>query len=148
MSSTIYKLIPEDVHFMPEKANVEQVRSYLASIFPVDKISIEQLEDIQFVDQGENFVQITCPSCDTVIELKWWHQAMDNAWQSAFKDLDVQLPCCSAHSTLHGLHYDFPAGFSRLIFEIENPEEEVTAEQVRMVEQLLGCEIRMVNARY
>lgn len=148
MSVTIFKLIPEDVHFVPEQGNVEQVRSYLASIFPAAAISAEQLEAIQFVDQGENFVQIMCPNCDTVIDLTWWHQAMDTAWQSSFKNLDVLLPCCSAHSTLHGLRYDFPAGFSRLVIEIENPEEELTTEQLRRVEQLLGCDIRMVNARY
>lgn len=148
MSATIFKLIPEDVHFVPDKGNVEQVRSYLVSIFPSATVSVEQTEEIQFVDQGENFVQIACPNCDAVLDLKWWHNAMDSAWQSAFKELDVQLPCCSAYSTLHGLRYDFPAGFSRLIFEIENPEEEVRTEHLRRVEQLLGCEIRMVNARY
>lgn len=146
MSDTIVKLIPEDVSFMPANLEIDQARTFLESLFPTAVVSVEKSEKIQFVDQGENFIKITCPICETNVDLEWWHDAMDTAWRTFFEDLHAQLPCCLSYVSLHDLKYDWPVGFSRIILSIENPESALQTEQVHELKQIIGGKLRQVIA--
>jgi hypothetical protein len=146
LSDTIFKLIPENINFKPAHLNIDQARLFFESIFPIANITVMQSKEIQFVDPGESFYKITCPICDNLISLEWWHNAMEIAWETSFEELNVQLPCCLIVNSLHELKYDWAAGFSRFILSIENPNNDLNEEQFIRAEQILGCKIRQVIA--
>lgn len=75
---------------------------------------------------------------------------MEKASQHAFATLEVVVPCCQTGTTLNDLRYFWPAGFSRFVAEVRNPGrgEMLTGEEIRQLEQILGCELRQVLAHY
>jgi hypothetical protein len=52
----------------------------------------------------------------------------------------AQLPCCAELASLAELTYEWPQGYARFSVEAMNPEiADLTSEQVRKFESILGC---------
>src|SRR5438067_3871808 len=110
MSSTHLRLIPTDPTFVPEAAAQQSARALLTSLLPKAwRVSATATEEVEFVDQGENFVNLSCPACGAGLDDqgpdRWWYDAMDRAYQARFRDLMVTMPCCGARRSLNDLHY-------------------------------------------
>lgn len=104
---------------------------------------------VEFIAPGANLDRISCPACDSPVEIDWWQERMDDASASHFARLDAVVPCCSVTISLNDLQYDWPAAFARFELEIRDPGRgwlsSAEAEQVSIV---LGIEVREVLAHY
>ncbi len=148
MSTTILKLIPANSRFVPEAQVQEEVLRTLVSIMaPSNMVRLVVSDDVQFIDQGQNWEHVCCPMCGQQID-EWWTQAMDIAQAANFQNLEVQMPCCRKACSLNDLKYEGPTGFARFVIEVENPANSLTAEQKQLVENKLGCELRVIWAHY
>jgi hypothetical protein len=72
---------------------------------------------------------------------------MSDAFDEHFADLTLSLPCCMVVSSLNELEYQAPAGFARFTLEARNPNADIEEDQVRMLEEILGCKLRKVWRR-
>ena len=150
MSQHFITLIPADPEFVPEPPRVAEAKRVLAEFLPgAREIAAIVTEEIQFVDQGENFESVRCPACGVELETRWWQAAMDDSYQSKFRKMDVTTPCCSLPSTLNDLDYRFPAGFARFQLRASDPrQKETSPEQIQQLEQILGTRLRQIWTHY
>ena len=148
MSATILKLIPTNPEFIPEpQAQEEALYILRTTMTPSCMIRVVISDDIQFIDQGQNWEHVFCPACDQQID-EWWTHAMDIAHAEKFQNLEVQVPRCGKTCLLNNLIYAWPAGFARCVIEVENPAILLSDGQRRLVEEKLGCELRAIWAHY
>lgn len=132
MSETYLKLIPEDPAWVPTDASRRRALAWWTRRLSGADEAVDRLsDDIRFVDAGVNFESVSCPGCRESLSLKWWSTAMDQAFQSAFKDLIVTPPCCGRPSSLNDLLYGAPQGFSRYELTARNPR--VYPEDLRLI---------------
>ncbi|MDY7041417.1 MAG: hypothetical protein SVX38_11190, partial [Chloroflexota bacterium] len=134
---------------VPGAAVIHRAYDLLSNYLPgSDEIDYEVTETIRFIDQGENWERVLCPVCGTELDTIWWQEAMDTAYQLGFTDLLVNLPCCSAVSSLNDLQYEWPAGFARFTLEARNPGTDLNDDELKLLEQVLGCKLRKIWAHY
>jgi len=150
MSDNVLKLIPTVPSFLPTKGAQDKARKRLGSFVPIaDEIKAIARREVEFIDQGGNFEKVSCPLCGRALDTEWWQEAMGKAAERGFVNLDIQLPCCQKQTSLNELGYDWPAGFARFSLEARNPGVKMLkAEQIRAVEQDLGCQLRVIWAHY
>lgn len=149
MSEYLLKIIPKDPIFIPSSFAQEKIKGFLCSYFiEADDIIVRLEDNIEFVDQGENFERIVCLDCGREVDMEWWQESMCEASEDDFKDLSITMPCCGTHSSLNNLKYEWPAGFGKFIIEILNPNRELEKECHLLVEDILGCEIKEIIACY
>lgn len=149
MSEYILKFIPKDPVFIPSNFAQEKIKEFLCSNFSkADDIKVRVEENIEFIDQGENFERVVCPDCERQIDMEWWQESMGKASEDDFKCLSITMPCCGTCSSLNDLKYEWPAGFGKFIIEIFNPNKKVDKECFILIEDILGCEIKKIIACY
>lgn len=146
MSDTLLKLIPTDPGFVPAEENQSKAKHLLDIIFGDDKVELIEADDIEFIDQGENFENITCNLCGQEIDIDWWQDAVDEAL--ARQQLVVETPCCHQKNSLNELNYNWPAGFARFSMVINNPAEDINDQQLSELEQQLAASVRKIWTRY
>lgn len=148
MSDRIIKIIPCDPLYIPPAENQLQAEAAIRSSFPdADAIAIATTESVQFVDAGENWGEIRCPSCDALMDEEWWSNAMDKAYEGNFLNLEVAPHCCGTKVSLNKLKYEFPVGFSRFSIEALNPgKSKLEDDTLKNVEAILGCELKVISA--
>lgn len=87
MSDSILKFIPCNPMYVPpveqQSHATEVLRSYLSH---ADSVKVETFETIQFIDAGENWGEVRCPSCDAILDMDWWAGAMGEASEHDFQD--------------------------------------------------------------
>ena len=140
MSDNYLRLIPSSPAFIPDKNAIDKVVFLLKEDFPNPSP--------QFIDQGVNFERVVCPCCNETLDLRWWQNAMDNAFANKFQNLIVKIPCCGIETTLNDLIYDWPAGFAQFLIEISNPGMDVTDVRLNQLETILGSPLRKIWAHY
>jgi hypothetical protein len=148
MSDNLLRLIPTSPVFVPPHASQERAVNILRAFTPrADRVHAEVFPEIQFIDPGENFEGVMCPSCGEDITDSW-SEWMDTAAQSQFSKLSIELPCCGLPSDLNMLRYDWPAGFARFMLEAMNPSLDDWLPQANLVvlEETLGCKLRQILA--
>jgi hypothetical protein len=146
VSDNFLRLIPTDPDYLPtfdaRASAIEKLRLWLPA---ADEITATATADVEFVDQGGNFERVLCPSCGTELALQDWHDAMDRAAGTAFRDLSMVTPCCGAATSLNDLIYEWPAGFARFVLEAMNPNaRDLTERQHRELEEVLGTPLRRI----
>jgi hypothetical protein len=167
MSDYYLSLIPEDPSYVPpadaQARALETFRAFLTKKAPFQvkpfvrrdepkvEIEMEVSEDIQFVDQGENFESVSCPACGTRIKTKSWSGWMNKSYESKFIDRSVTMPCCGCETELNALRYDSPAGFARFVLRALDPDVKngmLPAEKLSALEEILGCKLRQIGTHY
>ena len=149
MSDNVLKLIPASPSYVPDASMVEKACGMIAQYLPdARETRCTSTPEIRFVDQGANWERILCPICGNEIDEEWWVRATDAAHKEGFTDLSVKLPCCGAISSPNDLRYEWPAGFSRFVIEVYNPGKDLNADQLKSLEQILGCGLRVIWAHY
>jgi hypothetical protein len=149
MADNILKLIPIDPLFVPDDGAQQTAIDYLSSWLPqADAVGGTASDEVNFVDQGDNWERVICPACGTELDRMVWQELMDAAFQTQFADLTVTMPCCGAVSSLNDLHYEWPAGFARFVLESLNPQTDLDDEQLEQLAQILGCPLHKIWARY
>ncbi len=149
MSENHLKLIPTDPYFIPDPNAMNQARQLFDVLMQGSyKTTMEVFATVQFIDQGANWETLFCPNCQSVIDVEWWQQAMDRAFESGFLELGVNVPCCGFRTTLNDLRYVWPAGFARFRLAAINPPSDLSDEQLRELEHILGKSLRKIWAHY
>lgn len=149
MSDSFLRLIPIDPKYVPNQQAQSVAEELLLSLGQWnEEISSKCYEEIIFVDQGENFERIVCPLCKTELDINWWQEAMSEASENKFMNLEISLPCCKQRSSLNELEYLWPAGFSRFVIEARNPKSELNATDFESLEKILNCKLRKIIANY
>lgn len=125
MSDSLLRLIPKEPGFVAPAAVQEAVLALLQPAFPkAGAVAVRCSDEPAFVDAGANFEAVFCPFCERELDQGWWSDAMERAVSADFADLAVTLPCCRRPTTLNDQRYDLPRGFARLVFEIQNPDQD------------------------
>jgi len=115
------------IRFIPENLNSELTACEIKQIKEIHtygSINVREAKKIEFADAGQNFDSLSCPHCDSSLEMiGWWTTAMTRAYEQDFMELDVISPCCNKKASLHHLNYYFNQGFYRTIVELERKPE-------------------------
>jgi hypothetical protein len=109
---------------------------------------MEVFDKVQFIDQGSNWETLSCPNCNSELDIAWWKEAMDKAFEGDFMDLGIKVPCCGFRTTLNDLRYVWPAGFGRFMLEAINPRSDLTDQQLSDFERILRTPLRKIWAHY
>lgn len=146
MSDAYIRVIPTDPSFVPVSADAELARRLVALMFPqAQSVEAMVFDEIRFVDYGENIEEILCPACGADLE-SWWDDAVSDAAEVKFRNLDVVMPCCSANTTLNDLDYRWPMGLARFMIEAWNPDDQMAQGDVAKLELALRCSVRIIYA--
>ena len=156
--STIYlRVIPTSPSFVPNaEAQLRARKLFEQLIEGADELQTIVTEEIEFVDAGGNLPTIRCPHCKSDLN-DWWMVAVDKAYESHFRDLNLQLPCCGATRSLNDLDYEYPVGFARFMLQARDPhlligftphkKRDLSDSDMQQLEQILGCSLRRIWAR-
>jgi hypothetical protein len=162
MSDDVLKLIPEAREFLPPREAAEKARILLEDFFPDgEQAEVEFSETLQFRDGGQNIEKVRCPSCQKTTDIDpfrvndigtaWWYE-FDDALSGAtdLRKLSVKMPCCGKAASVQDIDFGNAADFSRFELCIWNPSAEngISAEQVAIIEELLGCKLKQIWAHY
>lgn len=148
MSDDYLRLIPVEPEYSPSSERIDQAVDILSRAINARPSRVVAETNIRFVDPGSNLESITCPGCSAELDFGWWGEAMNQAAESSFTDLVVEVPCCGRYINLNELHYVEPAGFARFMVEYRNPQHDVSDATLRMASELLGVQLRRVWAHY
>ncbi|MBV9851228.1 MAG: hypothetical protein JO250_16280 [Armatimonadetes bacterium] len=94
--------------------------------------------------------RVLCPACHAgLLDDGRWTQMMDTACETLFTHLVMPMPCCGAWLSLNDLNYDWPVGFARFVLEARNPDvPDLERDQVRALERILDCRLRVIWVHY
>jgi hypothetical protein len=146
MSDAHLRYVPVDPEFVPQEQAIRTAASLLCSFMNVDSVECRINQHVEFVDAGENWEGVYCPSCAADAET-WWSDAMDTAAASHFSVLDVHAPCCEAKVALTKFRYGWPVAFGKCVLEVVNPGIlGLQARQLAQIEGALGCRVREIQA--
>ena len=148
MSTHLLRVIPMDPYWVPEQVGIELARALLSRLLPGQAVEHRVYDEPVFIDQGENFEDVRCPSCGTVLDAGWWGERMDEADATGFTELGVRCPACGRDTTLNDLDYRLPAGFARFELIVRDGASDLSAGQLAAVGEALGYAVRVVPARY
>jgi hypothetical protein len=150
MSDTFLVLIPTRPDFVPPEASQAAALDRLKAFVPkADEVGCDSTTDIRFFDAGVNFEKVSCPMCRLALPMGWWGSSMERAGRKEFADLGITLPCCGKTSSLNDLMYFWAQGFARFALEVQNPGvKDLRADQVRELEKILGCSLRVILSHY
>ena len=149
MSVNIICLISHDPTWQPTEEAAERARALFAAAFPDSyEIKMEFHEETIFVDAGGNAVSTSCPACGRDAAA-WWGDAMDGAYETHFRRLDITTPCCGLATSLNELRYEWLAGFARFTLEAVDPKVYPLDESLhRELEECLGSPLRIIWRHY
>lgn len=147
MSDTVLRIVPADPAYRPEAAAAAAAEQLLRLFLPrCEGVNAVVSEHIRFVDAGENWEGVFCPTCGSDAD-PWWSDAVSQAHESKFESLTVRAACCGTLVSLNELRYGWPVAFASFILEALNPEEmHLPPEQLARLESVLGCSVRVVQA--
>jgi hypothetical protein len=150
MSDKYITIIPEQPVYVPDLARQSRGVSYFLSIVPDStKVKSSTSEHIQFVNCGENFESIKCPSCNKTIDMETWQSWMGMDYSEKGFNLNLHnTPCCGAKYTLHELKYLFSQGFAKYQLSAINSDiGQLSENQVEKFEKILDCHVRVLYRR-
>lgn len=150
MSDQVYKIIPKSPYTKVSQDKLNAAKSFIESAIKCDSVDLVITDNLEFIDCGNNLVNITCPKCGKEISFDWWNEAMDIACEDEFKKLDIILPCCGETSSLNDLRYDFKCGFACCSINVTNPETLIDDDEtlIESIQKILDCDINVIVAHY
>lgn len=140
MSDSILKLTPRDPYYIPsidpQRLAVQVLNAHMPN---AESVTAQTSEAGQFIDAGENWGIIRCPTCSAVLDDDWWAAAMN--------DCAEHTPCCAAPVSLNDLTYQFEVAFGRFVLEVRNPGVTILDDALRQqMEAGLGCVLKVIWA--
>jgi hypothetical protein len=149
MSDSFLRIIPSDPQFVPAQSDSTVAIDFLRSVFPrAGQVTAAVSPSVVLVDCGGNLESIHCPVCGQLLSDAWWQAQMDTAHRDRFSSLEVVMPCCGSRTSLNELRYHWPMGFARYVLQADNPEAQLAPEALLHLQELLGCELRTIQAHY
>src|SRR5262249_53337497 len=145
MSDNWLRYAPTDPWFQPTAAAAAKAEALLSAFLPQsEEVTPKFFGGVQFVDPGQNWSGVLCPSCGADAE-SWWSQAVSEAADGGFLSLHVLTPCCGQRVSLNDLRYVWPAAFSSFVLDAMNPNSKgLHPGQLQQLEHALGCSVREI----
>ena len=146
MSDDWLHIIATDPMFVPNESGVRAISALVSTVAPhAERVDVIDERRIVFLDAGANFETVRCNSCGTVLDLAWWTEQVNSAYEHDFSDLTTVTPCCSKSTTLNNLDYEWPQGFARWRVEILNPGVgRLPPEAEQALSDALGHTVRVI----
>jgi hypothetical protein len=151
MSDEYITIIPEQPDFVPDTARQIQAISYFGSLVSQSpNIQRQVSNQIQFIDCGQYFKYVKCPSCDATIDTDTWLDWMKADFSGEGFSLNFhKMTCCQESFTLQRLKYHFPQGFARFqLSAINSNIGQLSDIQISQFEQILECSVRAIYRKY
>jgi hypothetical protein len=150
VSDNYLRLIPTEPTWRPAAEATQRAVATLSALVPgADSVEAEVYDEVTFIDQGANFERLSCPACQTELEMDWWSDQMGLAGDASFTDLAVTTPCCGTRTSLNELTYDWPAGFAQAELSVLNPQRGWLDDvELAQVAAELGHTLKQVMAHY
>lgn len=147
MSAYYINLIPDQLRYSIEDQELNKVVTYLQNHIVAMEINVKCSDEVMFIDSGGYLEEISCPKCKKAIPWDWWSEKMDEAYKNKFCDLSVIFPCCQQESTLDKLVYNELCCFSNWYIELVYPQNELTKEDIDILQRMLKVKIKVVHCR-
>ena len=148
MSLSILKIISTNPSYAPETIKQEKAKAFLAELYKNKEVKFYNTDLIEFIDQGGNFDNVSCNLCGQEIEIEHWQNAMDEAFERAFIDLDFITLCCHQKTSLNDLNYEMAAGFAKFVMTIIDAANEIEEKDINNLEEILETKLKIIWARY
>ncbi|MBT8418034.1 MAG: hypothetical protein KJO42_11385 [Silicimonas sp.] len=150
MSDHFLVVIPADPDAdLPDTADA--LRNALAEITGAEESRIKDYGKLKFIDCGENFDGIGCPSCGSDIPVSHWHEWMssDLHGEEGFHLHRHRSPCCGVEMRLNDLIYKWPQGFARWFVSARNVGRgPLTPEEIGSLEAIAGLPLKGIAQMY
>jgi hypothetical protein len=151
MSTNYLYVIPSSPKYVPTADVRELALKALKVMLPgAESVDVVVHKEVSFIDSGVRFEQVSCNFCAAELDQIWWGDAMNEAHNTAFNDLKVQLPCCDATSNLNDLHYEMPSGFARFLLKAQGGKlgQHLPVDKMRSLETILNTPLKQIWAQY
>jgi hypothetical protein len=148
MSSSFLRLISTDPSFVPDTISLASAKTFLSRRYTNDQVEFIFSENIEFIDQGQNFESVSCNLCGHMLDIEDWQKAMDDAYESKFVNLMFTTPCCKKNTSLNDLTYERPAGFAKHVISISSPRQVLTKDDLDTLQSVLKTKLRIIWSHY
>ena len=148
MSLTILKIISTNPSYVPENIQQEKAKAFLVELYKDKEVKFYTTDLTEFIDQGENVDNVSCNLCGQEIEIEHWQNAMDEAFERDFIDLDFITLCCHKKTSLNDLIYKMTAGFAKFVMTITDAENEIEKKDTNNLEEILETKLKIIWGRY
>ncbi len=142
MSSHILKIISKNVMYLPTDTALESALAYLKGIYNESVVSFEITSEVEFIDQGGNFETVSCNLCQKQMEVEFWFEKMNIAFENKFRDLNFTTKCCNKETNLNILNYDGDTGFAKFSISIQSRLQGLSFEQQQALEMILKTDLK------
>lgn len=150
MTDHFLVVIPSDPKAeLPRTA--EAIREALAKLADTDEARVKDYGKLQFIDCGEAFEGISCPSCGAAILIEQWQRWKDEDWhgEDGFHLHRHDTPCCTHEINLNTLTYIPPQGFARWFVGARNQVRgALSNNEVTALEVVAGIPLRAIVQMY
>lgn len=153
MSDHFLVVIPADPKTPLPDDGGETLCSALVALTDTDEARVKSYDErVQFIDCGENFESISCPSCGAVLDTDWWGDQMSHCWDDEERRFNLHshaLPCCGVSKSLDDLRYDRPQGFATWFVSAKNKNRgPLTEEETAQLEAVAGFKLTPIAQMY
>jgi len=145
MSDNISKIIPIECDLKLPEEVINKIAQWVKTNYS-GEVFTRDSDEIEFVDCGENLEKIRCPYCYKELSFDWWGKTMDAAFANRFENLNIELPCCGKKASLNTLDYEYPCGFSKTEVSVWNPQKEITTDELAELSEMIGINLRIIQA--
>lgn len=142
MSDNWLQYVPKEPTFRPSSDAAKRARQLLTAYLPnAEEVNTRLLKKITLFHPGSNWSGVLCPACGADAE-SWWDEAMEQASETDFKNMQCVARCCCSNFALNDLNYLWPTAFGSFVLEAMNPNSKgLSQSQLADLQAVLGCEL-------
>ena len=148
MPESICRLVPADIESEITKEQADSALEFLKAEAGTDDVIYVIAETPMFVECGDMLHYIGCPHCHKKLSSMWWAEQMSRCAETNFQERGIVFPCCNTTGKLEDIEYQEPCALARIIFEIREPQMPIDSEIINTLQFVLGCKLRVIQARY
>jgi hypothetical protein len=139
-------IIPTNPKFSPNEKQITESLKFLEDEYPSLTIESEILDNVEFMDCGQNFETVNCNLCGEDMDIEFWQELMSNSYENTnFNELEFITICCNKKTSLNDLKYNGDCGFSSYYLSIDNPEPDEHKEALiaKRISNILGADVKL-----
>jgi hypothetical protein len=139
-------IIPTNQKYRPSADQIKASLDFIQKMYSDCEINSEIYDSIEFIDQGQNFEQVSCNYCKKEIPIEFWQERMSESYDSShFEDMNFLTECCNKTSNLNDLIYKGDCGFASYSISINNtePDDAKENELANAMTKTLGTKIKI-----
>ena len=151
MSDQFIVLVPAEQSKRPSRDTLDMLVAAHRRVTESEAVRLKDFgERLQFIDCGDNFESISCPSCNAPLETHWWGHQMDHCWDEevGFDHHAHALPCCGVPLSLDRLTYTPTQAFAHWFVSARTDRKALTEGEIASLESIAGFPLKVIYQRY